>query len=489
MAAIRTSRAGPARIAPRAARRRWAFFRAGAVLAAVCALGMGLAAGSQAATVKPKKPSKHATAPASEVALTPDLTSGPGATVTMPPVGLSIEYPVMAQDLGGAACPPPALVSELQRLGSPPIELAGQSQDFTVPAGLPPGPPSSWEAITSYVLPTSFWGQLHCLLSATGEPLTVGLNARIGQLSWAEQMVAQAQASATNGLGFSLGNEPDLYYLPDYASLDKPQGDEEAIDVDHYLAVAGYLEPAIGGAPLTGPELSLPAHWQAQLPHVIEALHERTVGVHLYPLTDCRTPRAVTLQGLLSAGVGNAPARLAWVVADANAAGVPAIISEANSASCGGKAGVSDSPAAGVWALRFVLSALKTGFREVRFHFSGDPYDPFVMRGGEVLRRPLESAMAALNQWLPVGSTLRTVPGVRELLATAVARPAGGTLLILDNEGTKPRPVVLRGATSVNVALLSATVPGLQSEQLSAVGGRIKLTVPLGAVAAVSTAP
>ena len=157
----------------------------------------------------------------------------------MAPVGLSLEYPVMAADLGSGACPAPALVSELQQLGSPPIELAGESQDFTAPAEAAPVAPTSWEGLSTYSLPNGFWSQLHCLLSATHDPLTVGLNARIGLPSWASQMVAGAQSAATNGLSFSLGNEPDLYYLPNFASLDKPQPGEEAIDVDRYLQVAG----------------------------------------------------------------------------------------------------------------------------------------------------------------------------------------------------------------------------------------------------------
>src|SRR6202012_1081902 len=110
---------------------------------------------------------------------------------------------------------------------------------------------------------------------------------------------------------------------------------------------------------------------------------------------------AATIKGLLSGGVGAAPSRLAWVGADARALGIPAVIPDANSVSCGGKAGVSDTRAAAVWAVRFVLSALKTGFAEVRFHFSGDPYDPFSLVNGEVVRRPIEAAMVALGQWLP----------------------------------------------------------------------------------------
>lgn len=337
--------------------------------------------------------------------------------------------------------------------------------------------------------PAGFWSQLHCLLSSSKDPLTAGINVKTGQLSWAQQIAAGAQSAATNGLDFSLGNEPDLYDLPNYASLAKPQANEEAVAVKLYLQVAAYMRQAIPGAPLIGPELARPMHWQHELPHVIAALHEQTVGVHLYPLNACVTPRAVTIGGLLSESAADAPHRLAWVVADANAAGLGAIISEANSASCAGETGVSDSPAAAVWAVRFVLSALKTGFREVRFHFSGGPYDPFVVRGEEVVKRPLESALESLNRWLPVGSSLQSVGGVRGLLATRIGMPAGGTLLVLDNEHTQKQPVVLRATHSVKVELLSATRAGMQTEKLSPTHGRIKLLVAGNSVATISSLP
>jgi hypothetical protein len=401
----------------------------------------------------------------------------------MPAVGLSVEYPLMAQDLGTGACPSPALVGELLRLGSPPLALAGISQDLTAPSGALGSAPSSWETAALYSLPSSFWSQLHCMLTATKDPLTAGVNAKTGQPSWAAQIVAGAQSAATNGLNFSLGNEPDLYYLPNYSSLDKPQGNEEATAVNLYLQVAANLQQAAGGVPLLGPELARPAHWQHELPRVIEQLHEQTVGVHLYPLSACASPRAVTIGGLLSPRVADAPARLAWVVADANHAQVPAIISEANSASCGGAAGVSDSPAAAVWAVRFVLAALKTGFHEVRFHFSGGPYDVFIVHGEEIVRRPLESALVALDQWLPVGSSLQTLPGVKGLVATRI----GAGPIILDNERAQPRPVVLRTAQAVRIETLLATQAGLQTALLSPRGGRIKLVVAGNSVAAVSS--
>jgi hypothetical protein len=418
------------------------------------------------------------------VTLTPTLGAG-GLPVTMAPAGLSLEYPVMAHDLGTSACAPAALISELQQLGSPPLALAGDSQDETVPSGALPSPSQSWETATLYTLPVSFWTQLHCLLTSTKDPLTVGLNARTGQLAWATQMVAGAESAATNGLDFSLGNEPDLYPLPNYSELDKPQPAEETVAVNTYLQIAEQLKPAVGEVPVIGPELARPAHWQHELPRVIAQLHEQTVGVHLYPLTSCATPKAVTIPGLLSTEAAETPRALAWVTADASAAQASAIISEANSASCGGVAGVSDSPASAVWAVRFVLSALKTGFQEVRFHLSGGPYDPFVVNGEEVLSRPLDSALVALNQWLPVGSSLRSLH-VQGLVATGVSEPTGSGLLILDNEGRTAQPVLLRGASSASVQALGPKHAGLSSAELTSPDDRIKLTVAPESVLAVS---
>lgn len=415
------------------------------------------------------------------------VTGGTGVQVTMPPVGVSIEYPVLAQDLGTGACPPPALTAELLRLGSPPLALAGNSQDLTVPSGVLTGPPSSWEAATLFTLPAGFWTQLHCLLSGSKDHLTVGINAKKGELSWATKMVAEAQTAATNGLDFSLGNEPDLYGVPNYRSLGKELSEQEkaSVAVTLYLQLAAYLQQATGAFSLLGPELATARHWKDQFARVIGQLHEGTVGVHLYPFSACKDPRAATIAGLLSAGAAEAPRSLAWVVADADAAGAPAILSEANSVSCGGIPGVSDSPASAVWAVRFVLSALKTGFREVRFHISGGSYDPFFVRGEAVVDQPLESALVALNGWLPVGSAIRTARASGGLITTAVSGDPGGPEVILDNERPRAQSVEIPAKHPVSVALLSASRAGLLTHTLPARHGRVTVRVPANSVLAV----
>jgi hypothetical protein len=459
---------------------------------AACALATVAAVPSAPAATTPaaKPPTSHKKKlPTPQLAITRSLLARPGVTVTMPPAGLSIEYPTMAQQLGPGACPPPALTAELERLGSPPIELAGVSQDETVPQGAAPNPAANWEEANLYQLPGSFWSQLHCLIAAARDPLTAGLNVRTGQLAWATQMVEGARGAAVAGLSVALGNEPDLYDLPNYGSLDKPFAEQEVARTRLYAQLAAYLRPAAGGAPLIGPELARPEVWRALLPGVLQAVGLQTVGVHMYPLTACGSPRAVTIKGLLSSRVAEAPTRLAWVIAEARAAGLPAIISEANSASCGGLAGVSDSPAAAVWGTRFVLSALKTGFREVRFHLSGNSYDPFFVRGSEVLDRPLESALVALNQWLPVGASLRSVTGVGDILTTAIGSPGGGLLVVLDNEQSSARPIVLTGARRFHVWTERPTLAAPVAALLPAPGRRLSLSLPANSVVAVSPSP
>jgi hypothetical protein len=466
--------------------------RTSILLASVLALvlaGAGVSTAVAPAATKGSPAVKRAAGPPpAEVTLTQGAGL-PGVQVTMPPIGLSLEYPVMALDLGAGACPSPALVSAIQALGSPPISLAGDSQDMTVPSGALSGAPSSWETATLYTLPAGFWSQLHCLLSTTRDPLTVGLNLKTGEPAWAAQMVAGAQTAATNGLDFSLGNEPDLYPLPNYSALAHPQANEEALQASLYLQLASALQPVLGGAPVIGPELAGPEHWQHELPRVIAQLHLSMVGVHAYPLTACLTPKTATVGGLLTQYAADEPRKLASVVSLAQAAQVPAIISEANSVSCGGVAGVSNSPASAVWAVRFVLSALKTGFGEVRFHFSGDPYDPFVVSGEEVIKRPLDGALEALTKWLPVGASLRTVNGVRGLVATSITGTAGQAVLILDNERGQAQKVVLRQAPGVQTETLSAASTGVQTAHLSATHGRIKLLVAPQSLVALTAAP
>jgi hypothetical protein len=465
-----------------------------AALAAATLLAGGWAGAARTAlaAAKPRHKASHAAA-AAKLLFGRSLLRAPAVAVTTAPAGVSVEYPVMAGDMGSGACPPPALAAELVRLGSPPLELAGVSQDETAPPGTAPEPPTSWQTATLYPLPAGFWGQLHCLLSSTHEQLTVGLNMRTGSLAWATQMAGEARAAAVNGLSFSLGNEPDLYELPNYAALDKPFAGEEAAAAALYEQLAAYLKPAVASEPLVGPELAVASRWRRQLPLVVRAAGLGTVGVHLYPLTTCRSASEVTVQGLLSRSAGDAPGRIAWVARAAHGLGEPAIISEANSASCGGKPGVSNTPAAAVWGVRFGISALEAGFDEVRFHSSGNSYDPFIVRGGQVYQRPLADALVALNSWFPLGTTLHPVLSTslaaEGVVAHAALKPDGTVVLILDDESARPAKVLLRGVSIAQLTTISALHGGMPRRPVRSPTAQVRLALAPNEIVAVAGRP
>ena len=97
--------------------------------------------------------------------------------------------------------------------------------------------------------------------------------------------------------------------------------------------------------------------------------------------------------------------KYAWLLATAKAAHRPAVISESNSGSCGGRPGVSDQPVAGVWAARYVLAAMLAGWAQVRFHTAGTSYDALGFEAdGTVAIHPLGHALLFLHRWIPVGS-------------------------------------------------------------------------------------
>ena len=124
----------------------------------------------------------------------------------------------------------------------------------------------------------------------------------------------------------------------------------------------------------------------------------------------------------------------------------------------------------------------------MRFHFSGGAYDPFVMRGPELVDRPLESALVALNQWLQPGSSLRTL-SVRGLVASSATTPAGAPVLILDNERPQARPVIVRAAGPVRVETLSALAPGLVTSQPALAHGAVKLLLAPSSIVTITPLP
>ena len=166
------------------------------------------------------------------------------------------------------------------------------------------------------------------------------------------------------------------------------------------------------------------------------------------------------------------------------------MISETNSISCGGVRGVSDSPAAAVWAVRLILGALRDGFASVRFHSSGGAYDPFVVRGAAVVLRPLYAGMRALVGLLPTGARLRAIPGAAALGAVAIASPRdASTTIVLSNYASTALAVSVAARGKARVLSVIARAPTVvRSAVASSPGGRARVVLPGDSVVAITSA-
>jgi hypothetical protein len=324
------------------------------------------------------------------------------AVVSRSPFGLSIEYPLMERALGSGPCPGRALVATLRALGSPSLRIGGDSQDLAGPT-----------AVYHYFVPPSFWTTLGCLARETGVQVTVGLNFAEGSVSDELTTIAAAeQAIPASQLSFSLGNEPDLYgfshILPNEPRFTVPAYRPSPWTAGAYASEWASRRRLLGPLRIEGPDLA-GIGWRVRIGRLLETDPPAVMSVHAYPTVACGSAGATTTKArLLSehASVGLVE-KYRWLLATARAAHRPAVISESNSASCGGKPGVSDTPVAGVWAARYVVAALLAGFAQVRFHTAGTSYDSLSFEAnGTIAIRPLGHALLFLHRWIPLGSRI-----------------------------------------------------------------------------------
>lgn len=451
--------------------------RSGLALALAAALALGLAALIV--------PGRLGETPIERGAATPPATlvlgapAGPGVTVGPHPVGLSIEYPLLAHDLGGGRCPSRALVHAISSLGSPPIRIGGDSQDRVAPAGTPAFP-----GVTD--LPPGFWTGMACLERETRAPIIVGLNLASGDPGWAGELAASARAAVPRALlSFEIGNEPDIYgarvrWWNGHALLGT------AMPWATYLTRARAVAAVLGaGSVLEGPDFAS-GRWVRMVPALSMMLRLRTIDAHFYPLDACRNPAQATTTALLSRRIQSKIDERVRLARDARAERLPAVISEANSVSCGGVAGISDEPAAAVWAVRMILRALRAGFSSVRFHASGSAYDPFVVKAGVVTARPLELGLLFAAHLLGTGAVLRAIPNAGSLDAVAITRPDGARTVVLSNFAAKPRWISLTAPVAVSVMGIAASSPSVRGGHVASVAGRARVELAANSVEAIS---
>ncbi|WP_249010964.1 glycosyl hydrolase family 79 C-terminal domain-containing protein [Conexibacter sp. DBS9H8] len=226
-----------------------------------------------------------------------------------------------------------------------------------------------------------------------------------------------------------------------------------------YAAVFGADARALAAAfpdlALAGPALGVPGPdliWQTDALAAAGG-HLSVVTGHRYPLSACvtsrRSPSFPTVARLLSprASIGMAAA-LRPAIRDAHRLGLPYVLTEFNSVTCGGRRGVSNAFATALWAPAALFSLVRGGVAAANLHVRLAAVNaPFTFVGPRLVARPLLYGLALFARTLGPDARLwhvRVTGAVRHRLRVwAVAsRPGLGLLLI--NPGRRPETLDLR---------------------------------------------
>jgi hypothetical protein len=354
-------------------------------------------------------------APTTTPPITPVPTTVP-ATVTvsttgqMVPVpssflGFSTEYwalpidasysTLFARILGDVTVPGQGLV----------LRIGGDSADQTFYE-----PSLSTYPIWAYGLTPAWMQQAAALIAADHLHVILDVNHISGTPQLAAALVSEAEQAFPAGsiTGIEIGNEPDAYTpqswqafvgsstVGSFGEADLPPTITPTNYRATFAAFAAALAPVAPNVPLMGPALAFPQQGLSWIKALAEP-PDRGLGaitMHEYPFGDCGDPTGPvypSVAGLLNRkAVLSVFSSLRLDALQAQWERLPLRVTEFNSVTCGGVAGVSDSFATALWAPGALFEMLSAGVASADLHLRTTPINaPFVYDNGGVDVRPL----------------------------------------------------------------------------------------------------
>jgi hypothetical protein len=295
----------------------------------------------------------------------------------------------------------------------PTVRVGGNSADTSawVPAPAPL-PPNSTYRITSADL-----AAYAAAIPAFNGSVIVDVTLRYPSQPVYDVEHVTAAAAALGGAlsAVEIGNEPDLFHKN---GIRQPGYDYAQYKVDYNNVSVPVLSALAGSAARVQGATWCSDTWSpADFADYIDAAKQglSCVSLHRYAASVCDGGKATIAELMADKASQGLAAGLEPWVAVADAAGVPLVIGEGNSVSCGGATGVSDTWAAALWALDTLFNVAAVGVHRWAFH--GMPHGPY-----------------ATVQWVNVTQDLAEVaPLYYGLLAFATAAGHESTILSLDS--------------------------------------------------------
>jgi len=446
----------------------------GAALAAILVLAL-----SQPAAARPAK-RRHVALSRGPIPVSVSLDSEePGKVVPSGFLGLSFE--LSSLDRIASYADNGDFVTMLRSLGPGVLRFGGVSADIAVAWRDAATPRPQW---ASSVLEASNLRDLAKLAAESGWHVLLTIGLGHFEPAAAAREAAAAKAALGEWLeGIELGNEPNSYARHGLRS-------EPWAFVEYDAQVTAYrsaIEAAAPGIALAGPDVSGSGAFENWgLGEVISQQPALLTGHH-YPL-GCEEHPAPTISRLLSPQVRRLEGiSLQHYMSIAEAGETPFRLDEANTVSCGGVAGISNTFASALWAVSFISQAMSMGVTGINLH--GNPancagYTPVCaptpedLASGSLDAQPEWYALL-LDRALVGERPLRTITSPQDRPNTEVAAflAANGTLqfVLVDDDPPGARSVAVRlrvGRGFQGASVLSLTAPSLFALSGVKLGGR-----------------
>jgi len=216
---------------------------------------------------------------------------------------------------------------------------------------------------------------------AVGWKVIYGVNLGANDPVMAADEAAYAwQVGAKEIIAIEIGNEPNLYSKGPKREGIRPSSYGYPQYKAEFTAAYDAIKAKDKQIPITGPALTKSTKW---MPLFMADFKDRIALAtsHVYhlsaPETDPQAQRFTSVEKLLGEKYPDD-----WIIKlkDATSVGVPYRIGECNTASGGGKRGVSNAFVSALWAIDFMFDVAQAGGQGVNFHgsFTANNYSPIV---------------------------------------------------------------------------------------------------------------
>jgi hypothetical protein len=332
------------------------------------------------------------------------------------------------------------------------------------------------------------------LVQRTGVRLILDLNLITDRpaiaMNWAR--AAEAGLPAGSIAGFEIGNEPDIYsrwfWLTRMARTGSrlarlPRALTPADYSRDFAAYARLLGAVAPRTPLLGPAVANPTRHVSWISAVVARERERLsiVSAHRYPYSACVSPASASyptvarvLSEKASAGIARS---LEPALAVTRRAGLPLRLTEINSVTCGGLAGVSNTFATALWAPDTFFELLRAGVSGVNVHVRTDAVNAaFKLSHRGLTVRPLLYGLIAFRRMFGPGAS--TMVPVRERLGPQqhvkvwAVRGDGQLHVIAIDKGSSPATIQLRVPADGPASVTRLTAPSPAATSHVTLGGQ-----------------